>query len=151
MASFYLNLHLIWISTPFLNVLVWLSLLASVCGGLHKTEIQKVISCSCVPGVSPKDVLTAQVSGLDSNCKEFDVSWYLEAVSQLKCEQPSLATPRPWQPDNPSHIKINLLRKEICFILVKVILAYPGFILTVLEASRFLRPSKTREIVPDSN
>ena len=145
MASFYLNHHLIWISTLFSNVLVWLSLLASVCGGLHKTENQKVISC--VPGVSPKDVLTAQVSGLDSNSKEFDVSWYLEAVSQLKCEQLSLATPRPWQPDNPSDFKINLLTREIGFIFEKVILRN----LTILKASRFRRPSKTHEMVPDSN
>ena len=36
--------------------------MASVCGGLHKTENQKVIS---VPGVSPMAVLKAQVSGLD--------------------------------------------------------------------------------------
>lgn len=34
-----------------------------------KTENQIVIS---VPGVSPKDVLRAQVSGLDLICKEFD-------------------------------------------------------------------------------
>ena len=99
------------------------------------------------PEFSPKDVLTAQVSGLDSNSKEFDVSWYLEAVSQLKCEQLSLATPRPWQPDNPSNFKINLLTREICFILEKVILRN----LTILKASRFRQPSKTHEIVPDSN
>ena len=53
-------------------------------------------------------------------CKEFDARQ--SAVSQLKCEQPSLATPSLWQPDNLSDFKINLLNRESGFSSEKVIL-----------------------------